>query len=76
MVLDDADLAQAVELSAQSAFYSTGQRCTASSRLIVTDGIYPAFVQALQQRMARIQVGDALNSGTDIGPVSSQAQLE
>ena len=76
VVLDDADLAQAVELSAQSAFYSTGQRCTASSRLIVTDGIYPAFVQALQQRMARIQVGDALNSGTDIGPVSSQAQLE
>ena len=76
VVLDDADLAQAVELSAQSAFYSTGQRCTASSRLIVTDRIYPAFVQALQQRMARTQVGDALNSGTDIGPVSSQAQLE
>ena len=76
VVLDDADLAQAVELSAQSAFYSTGQRCTASSRLIVTDRIYPAFVEALQARMARIRVGDARAVGTDMGPVVSQAQLE
>ena len=76
VVLDDADLAQAVELSAQSCFYSTGQRCTASSRLIVTDKIYPAFVQALQERMAQIKVGDARAAGTDIGPVVSQAQLE
>ena len=76
VVLDDADLAQAVELCTQSAFYSTGQRCEASSRLIVTDGIYPAFIQALQQRMARIEVGDALNTSADIGPVSSLAQLE
>ena len=76
IVLDDADLTQAVELSAQSAFYSTGQRCTASSRLIVTEGIYPIFIKALQDRMARIKVGDALAAGTDIGPVSSQAQLE
>jgi len=76
VVLDDADLAQAVELSAQSCFYSTGQRCTASSRLIVTDKIYPAFVQALQERMATIKVGDARAAGTDIGPVVSEAQLE
>ena len=76
VVLDDADLAQAVELSVQSAFYSTGQRCTASSRLIVTDKIYPAFVKAVSARMARIKVGDALAAGTDVGPVSSQAQLE
>ena len=76
IILDDADLAQAVELSAQSAFYSTGQRCTASSRLIVTEGIYPAFVKALSARLSRIKVGDALATGTDIGPVSSQAQLE
>ncbi|NMM91198.1 aldehyde dehydrogenase family protein [Rhodococcus sp. SRB_17] len=76
VVLDDADLAQAVELSAQSAFYSTGQRCTASSRLIVTEGIYPRFIEALQARMAQIRVGDALAAGTDMGPVVSQAQLE
>ncbi len=71
IVLDDADLTQAVELSAQSGFYSTGQRCTASSRLIVTDRIYPAFIEALQARMARIKVGDARAAGTDMGPVVS-----
>jgi aldehyde dehydrogenase (NAD+) len=76
VVLDDADLAQAVELSVQSAFYSTGQRCTAASRLIVTEGIYPKFVAAMTERMAKIKVGDALTAGTDIGPVSSQSQLE
>jgi alpha-ketoglutaric semialdehyde dehydrogenase len=69
-------LAQAVELSVQSAFFSTGQRCTASSRLIVTEGIYPKFVEAIKTRMAALKVGDALAAGIDIGPVSSQAQLE
>jgi acyl-CoA reductase-like NAD-dependent aldehyde dehydrogenase len=76
VILDDADLAQAVELSVQSCFYSTGQRCTASSRLIVTDRIYPQFIEAMQQRMARIKVGDACEAGIDIGPVVSKAQLE
>ncbi|HEY4129006.1 MAG TPA: aldehyde dehydrogenase family protein, partial [Gemmatimonadaceae bacterium] len=76
VILDDADLAQAVELSAQSAFYSTGQRCTASSRLIVTQGIYRAFLDALKTRMARIKIGDALTPGIDVGPVSSESQLE
>ena len=76
VILDDADLAQAVELSVQSAFFSTGQRCTASSRLIVTEGIYPKFVEAMKVRMAGLQVGDALTAGTDIGPVSSLSQLE
>ncbi|HEY4106989.1 MAG TPA: aldehyde dehydrogenase family protein [Polyangiaceae bacterium] len=76
VILDDADLAQAVELSAQSAFYSTGQRCTASSRLIVTQGIYPAFLDALKTRMAKIKIGNALTPGIDVGPVSSESQLE
>ena len=76
VVLDDADLGKAVELSVQSAFYSTGQRCTASSRLIVTEGIYPKFIEAMKARMAKLKVGDALAAGTDIGPVSSQSQLE
>jgi len=76
VILDDADLTQAVELSVQSAFYSTGQRCTASSRLIVTNGIYSRVVQAMKERMGRLNVGDALATGSDIGPVSSQSQLE
>jgi len=76
IVLDDADLKQAVEICVQSAFFQTGQRCTASSRLIVTDGIYPKFIAAIKERMASVKVGDALAVGVDIGPVSSQAQLE
>jgi len=76
VILDDADLAQAVELSVQSAFFSTGQRCTASSRLIVTEGIYSKFVEAMKVRMAGLKIGDALQAGIDIGPVSSLPQLE
>ena len=76
VVLDDADLAQAVELCAQSAFFSTGQRCTASSRLIVTNGIHDRFVDALAQRVRALRVDNALKAGTEIGPVVSEAQLE
>ena len=76
IILDDADLKLAVELAVQSAFYSTGQRCTASSRLIVTAGIHDKFVEAVAERMKSIKVGHALKAGTDIGPVVSQAQLD
>ncbi|SAI30027.1 aldehyde dehydrogenase [Bordetella ansorpii] len=76
VVLDDADLAQAVELCVQSAFFSTGQRCTASSRLIVTDGIHDRFVAAMAERMASLRVGDALAADTQIGPAASAAQQE
>lgn len=76
VILDDADLDVAVELAVQSAFYSTGQRCTASSRLIVTAGIYDRFVAAMAERMKSIKVGNALEKGVDVGPVVSQAQLD
>jgi aldehyde dehydrogenase (NAD+) len=76
VVLNDANLTQAVECCVQSAFFSSGQRCTASSRLIVTDGIYANFVEGITARMAVIKVGDALQAGIDIGPVSSLSQLE
>ncbi len=76
VVLDDADLDIAVEAAANGAFYSTGQRCTASSRLIVTRGIYSCFVDALTARMKSLKVDDALKPDTDLGPVVNQAQLE
>jgi aldehyde dehydrogenase (NAD+) len=76
VVLDDAHLPTAVEISVQSAFFSTGQRCTAASRLIVTEGIYPKYVEAMRERMAKLRIGDALADGTDIGPAASEAQLE
>lgn len=76
VVLDDADLERAVETAIQGSFYSTGQRCTASSRLVVTDGIHDRFVQRLVERTEALVVGHALEATTQIGPVVSAAQLQ
>jgi aldehyde dehydrogenase (NAD+) len=76
LVLDDADLKVAVETVAQSAFFSTGQRCTASSRVLVTEGIHDKFVDALAERVKGLRVGDALAKDTEIGPVVDPSQLK
>ena len=76
IVLDDADLGTAVECAINGAFFSTGQRCTASSRLIVTDGIHDRFVAAMTERMQALVVDDALKPGTQVGPVVDQNQLD
>jgi aldehyde dehydrogenase (NAD+) len=76
IVLDDADLPVAVESAINGAFMQTGQRCTASSRLIVTAGIHDRFVDAMVARMATLVVDDALKPGTEIGPVVDQRQLD
>jgi acyl-CoA reductase-like NAD-dependent aldehyde dehydrogenase len=76
VVLDDADLDVAVNSAINGAFFSTGQRCTASSRLIVTEGIHDRFVTRMVERMSKLKVDDALAEGTDIGPAVDEAQLE
>ena len=76
VVLDDADLDVAVETCVNGAFYSTGQRCTASSRLIVTPGIYEEFVERLTTTASNLIVGDALDPKTQIGPVVDSVQLD
>ena len=76
VVLDDADLKIAVECAVNGAYFSTGQRCTASSRLIVTEGIHDRFVEALAERMKGLQVDDAVKPGVHLGPVVDQNQLE
>ena len=76
VVLDDADLKVAVECAVNGAFFSTGQRCTASSRLIVTGGIHDRFVDAMTDRLISLAVDDALKPGTHIGPVVDQSQLD
>ena len=76
VVLDDADLEVAVPACVNGAFFSTGQRCTASSRLIVTAGIHDAFVEKLTPAAAGLKVGDALDPETQIGPVVDQSQLD
>src|SRR5688572_14708242 len=76
VVVDDADLGTAVNVAVQGAYFSTGQRCTASSRLIVTDAIHDRFVAALTERLGKLKVDDALAAGTEMGPVVDQPQLE
>ncbi|MBB3589938.1 aldehyde dehydrogenase (NAD+) [Rhizobium sp. BK529] len=76
VVLDDADLTVAVEAAANSGFFSTGQRCTASSRLIVTEGIHDKFVAALTEKLKTIVVDNAMKPGTHIGPVVDERQLK
>jgi len=76
IVLDDADLPTAVNVAVQGSYFSTGQRCTASSRLIVTAGIHDRFVAAVADKLATLRVDNALLAGTDIGPVVDQGQLE
>lgn len=75
VIMDDADLDVAVNCAVQGAYFSTGQRCTASSRLIVTDGIHDRFVDAVTDKLKSLTVDDALKDGTDIGPVVDDSQL-
>jgi aldehyde dehydrogenase (NAD+) len=65
----------AVNAAVNSGFFSTGQRCTASSRLIVTEGIHDRFVAAMADKMKGLKIDDARKAGTDIGPVVDASQL-
>src|SRR4051794_30898325 len=76
IVLADADFGSAVENVVNAAFFSTGQKCTATSRAIVEDSIYDKFVNALVERTKRLKVGDGMQAGIDIGPCVDKAQME
>ena len=76
VVLDDADIDRAVMCAIDGAFYGTGQRCTASSRIIVTEGVHDRFVEALAEKARSLRVGDALDPQSQIGPAVSEDQLE
>jgi aldehyde dehydrogenase (NAD+) len=76
VVLDDADLDRAVAVALDGSFFATGQRCTASSRIIVQDGIHDRFVKALAEKVAALKVGDALDPSTQMGPAVSEDQME
>jgi aldehyde dehydrogenase (NAD+) len=76
VVLDDADLEVAVECAVNGAFFSTGQRCTASSRLIVSAAIHDRFVEAMIARLRQVVVGDARSPLTVMGPVVDAGQWQ
>ena len=76
IVLADADFQPAVENVVNAAFFSTGQKCTATSRAIVEESIYDRFVAAVVERTKRLTVGDGMQPGIEIGPCVDQAQME
>src|SRR5579871_2875904 len=76
IVLADADFKMAVENVVNAAFFSTGQKCTATSRAIVEEAIYDKFLAALVERTKKLKVGDGMQPGIDIGPLVDQNQLD
>lgn len=75
VVLDDANLDAAVAGAVDGAFFQTGQRCTASSRLIVEKGIHDKFVEKAVAALKALKVDHALKDGTQIGPVVDESQM-
>lgn len=76
VVLDDADLDLAADLAVNGAYFQAGQRCTASSRLIVTSGIHDRFVAAVAERVKKLKIGNAADPATQIGPVIDESQFD
>ncbi len=74
IVLADADLGAAVETAVNGAFFAAGQRCTATSRLIVEDSVADVFVERLAARVASLRIGDPREESTDLGPLASMRQ--
>jgi aldehyde dehydrogenase (NAD+) len=76
IVLDDANLDLALEGALWGAFGTTGQRCTATSRIIVQKGVYSDFVSSLVERASKLRVGNGLDETTDMGPTVNERQLQ
>ncbi|MGF1744405.1 aldehyde dehydrogenase family protein [Vibrio minamisatsumaniensis] len=76
VIADDADIQTAVDATIAGSFSGAGQKCTASSRLVVMDGIHDQYVDALIKRMSELKVGHALEDGVFMGPVVDGNQLE
>lgn len=76
VVMDDADLDVAVAVALNGAYGGTGQKCTASSRLIVHERVHDPFVERMVAGIEALRVGHALDEGTEVGPVISAEQLE
>ncbi len=76
IIMDDANLELAIEGALWGAFGTTGQRCTATSRLIVHNDVYEQVLQLLKDRAEKLKLGDGLKEGTDVGPVIHNKALE
>ena len=75
IVMDDADLGRAVEAAYAGAFWSAGQKCTATRRIYVQDGVYDEFRDRLLERIARGKVGDPADPEVEVGPIVNESQF-
>ena len=76
ILLADADMDKALDGIVQGAFGSTGQRCTATSRVIVEESVYDRFMDELINRTSKLKIGDGIDPAVDMSPLASQAQLD
>ncbi|HCL25220.1 MAG: aldehyde dehydrogenase family protein [SAR202 cluster bacterium] len=76
IVLSDADMDKALGGIVQGAFGSTGQRCTATSRVIVEEDVYDQFVSELVERTSKLTIGDGIDPSIDVSPLSSKNQKD
>ena len=76
IVLDDANLDLAIEGGLWGGFGTTGQRCTATSRIIVQKGVYAEFVERYVERAKRLKVGNGLDETIEMGPAINENQLK
>jgi acyl-CoA reductase-like NAD-dependent aldehyde dehydrogenase len=76
IVMDDADLPRAVEAAYAGAFWSAGQKCTATRRILVQDGVYDEFRAQLLARIERGRVGDPLDPEVEVGPIVNESQFD
>ncbi|WP_219839009.1 aldehyde dehydrogenase family protein [Paenibacillus sp. R14(2021)] len=74
IVLNDANLDKTISMIISGGFRSAGQKCTATSRIIVENGIYDRFVEMLIKAMSSVKMGDSLDSSVYLGPVASESQ--
>src|SRR5262245_24073781 len=76
IVMEDADLDLATDAIVWSAFGTTGQRCTACSRVLVHDGVHDALAERIAARASRLRLGDGLEPATEVGPLVNARQVE
>ena len=76
LVLEDADIETAVKYSVMGRIYNNGETCVNAKRFIVTEKVHDAFVDAFTEQMAQIRLGDPTEEATQLGPLSSQEQLD
>lgn len=76
LILDDADLELALDGCLWAAFGTSGQRCTAASRIVVQKGIYKKFLEAFQKRAAALRIGPGLDAASQVGPIVNAKQRQ